>query len=59
VALADLAVTGDDLLQAGLVEGPAVGEALRRLLAAVVEDPSLNTREALMALTLGAPESID
>lgn len=59
VALADLAVTGDDLLQAGLVEGPAVGEALRRLLAAVVEDPSLNTREALMALALGAPESID
>ena len=59
VALADLAVTGDDLLQAGLVEGPAVGEALRRLLAAVVQDPSLNTREALMALALGAPESID
>ena len=59
VALPDLAVTGDDLLQAGLVEGPAVGETLRRVLAAVVEDPSLNTREALMALALEAPESID
>ncbi len=59
VALADLAVTGDDLLQAGLVEGPAVGETLRGLLAAVVQDPSLNTREALIALAHEAPESID
>jgi tRNA nucleotidyltransferase (CCA-adding enzyme) len=59
VALSDLALRGDDLLEAGLSEGPVVGETLRRLLAAVVRDPSLNTRDTLLALALGAPESID
>ena len=58
VALADLAVRGDDLMAAGLAEGPAVGETLRRLLAAVVDEPSLNERETLLALAV-APESID
>ena len=42
----------------GLAEGPAVGETLRRLLAAVVDEPSLNERETLLALAV-APESID
>ena len=58
VALADLAVRGDDLMAAGLAEGPAVGETLRRLLASVVDEPSLNERETLLALAV-APESID
>ena len=58
VALADLAVRGDDLIAAGLSEGPAVGAALRRLLAAVVDDPSLNERDALLRLA-SAPEAID
>ena len=58
VALADLAVRGDDIMAAGLAEGPAVGETLRRLLAAVVDEPSLNERETLLALAV-APESID
>ena len=58
VALADLAVRGDDLIAAGVGEGPAIGAALRRLLAAVVDDPSLNTRETLLRLAI-APESID
>jgi len=35
-----------------------VGETLRRLLAAVVDEPSLNQRETLLALAV-APESID
>jgi tRNA nucleotidyltransferase (CCA-adding enzyme) len=65
VTLADLAISGDDLLDAGLAEGPAVGATLRRLLAAVVDDPSLNARETLLVLAGEAltsfepPESID
>jgi tRNA nucleotidyltransferase (CCA-adding enzyme) len=57
VALADLAVRGDDLMAAGVPEGPAVGAALRRLLAAVVDDPSLNERETLLRMC--EQESID
>jgi tRNA nucleotidyltransferase (CCA-adding enzyme) len=58
VALADLAVRGDDLMAAGLPEGPEIGAALRRLLAAVIDEPSLNERATLLALAF-APESID
>jgi tRNA nucleotidyltransferase (CCA-adding enzyme) len=58
VALADLAVRGDDLIAAGVAEGPAIGAALRRLLEAVVDDPSRNERETLLRLAI-APESID
>lgn len=46
---ADLAVSGQDLLAAGLPAGPAVGQVLERLLGLVVDDPSLNVREALLA----------
>jgi tRNA nucleotidyltransferase (CCA-adding enzyme) len=59
VALADLAVRGDDLMAAGLSEGPQIGATLRRLLTAVVDDPALNTRETLLRLAHEAPESID
>jgi tRNA nucleotidyltransferase (CCA-adding enzyme) len=59
VELADLALRGDDLMAAGLREGPAIGETLRRLLAAVVDDPSLNERETLLRRASEAPESID
>jgi len=58
VELGDLAVRGDDLIASGVIEGPAIGAALRRLLAAVVADPSLNERETLLGLAI-APESID
>jgi len=44
-----LAVTGDDLMQAGVPRGPEVGRTLDRLLALVLADPTLNTREALLA----------
>lgn len=53
---ADLAVTGNDLTEAGIAPGPTLGECLETLLAAVVEDPSRNTREELLAL---ARESVD
>jgi tRNA nucleotidyltransferase (CCA-adding enzyme) len=47
--LQDLAVDGSDLIALGLEEGPAIGAALQQLLEAVVDDPSLNTRAALLA----------
>lgn len=46
---ANLAISGNDLAQAGLARGPAMGLLLERLLDEVLEDPSRNTREALMA----------
>jgi tRNA nucleotidyltransferase (CCA-adding enzyme) len=47
--LSDLAVDGSDLLELGYREGPELGRALDSLLDAVVDDPSLNTREQLLA----------
>jgi tRNA nucleotidyltransferase (CCA-adding enzyme) len=45
----ELAITGSDLLAMG-VSGPGVGRMLTQLLERVLETPSLNTREALLAL---------
>jgi tRNA nucleotidyltransferase (CCA-adding enzyme) len=47
--LADLAIGGADLIEAGFAEGPQLGHVLQTLLARVVEDPALNTRERLLA----------
>ncbi len=44
-----LGVTGTDLAEIGVSPGPRLGIILERLLAMVVDDPSLNTREALLA----------
>jgi tRNA nucleotidyltransferase (CCA-adding enzyme) len=44
----DLAVSGQDLMAAGVPAGPAVGQVLERLLALVVDDPTLNVRDALL-----------
>jgi tRNA nucleotidyltransferase (CCA-adding enzyme) len=49
-ARGDLAVTGDDLVTAGIPIGPAIGKALSALLDAVLDDPARNTRETLLAL---------
>jgi tRNA nucleotidyltransferase (CCA-adding enzyme) len=46
--LEDLAVDGGDLIELGYREGPELGRTLDALLDAVVEDPSLNTREQLL-----------
>ncbi len=46
--LADLAVNGDDLIELGYDAGPGLGRALAELLAAVVDDPGLNTRSELL-----------
>jgi hypothetical protein len=46
-----LAVRGDDLIgQLGLEPGPIVGQLLRRLLDAVLDDPSQNERATLIQL---------
>lgn len=45
-----LVVTGRDLIGAGVPEGPEVGRALDRLVEAVLEDPDLNDRDALLRL---------
>jgi tRNA nucleotidyltransferase (CCA-adding enzyme) len=46
--LRDLVVDGDDLIALGYAPGPAIGRALQALLAAVVVDPTLNTRAELL-----------
>lgn len=49
--LKGLAVDGTDLMQAlGWEPGPAIGETLQRLLERVIGDPTLNTRERLLAV---------
>lgn len=45
-----LALTGDDLRAAGVESGPELGRILERLLDAVLDDPSRNQRETLLAL---------
>jgi tRNA nucleotidyltransferase (CCA-adding enzyme) len=47
--ISDLAVDGNDLISVGYEPGPALGHALAELLVAVVTEPSLNTRELLLA----------
>ncbi|WP_217924804.1 CCA tRNA nucleotidyltransferase [Miltoncostaea oceani] len=49
-SIRELAVVGPDLIAAGIAPGPALGEALRGLLAQVIVDPSVNTKETLISL---------
>ncbi len=48
LSLKDLAITGSDLIDVGLAPGPEIGRVLRAMLAEVLENPELNTKEALM-----------
>jgi tRNA nucleotidyltransferase (CCA-adding enzyme) len=50
LAVGDLAVDGADLIESGVPAGPAIGATLKRLLDIVIEDPSQNQRDALMAI---------
>lgn len=54
----DLAIRGEDLMALGIEPGPAMGEILERLLERVVEDPSLNRRDALLALARDARAAV-
>ncbi len=49
VSLKELAVNGSDLLAVGLSPGRELGNVLQGLLDQVIEDPSRNTREYLLA----------
>jgi len=50
IEIADLAVDGEDLLKAGIPNGPRMGKALHALLDRVIDDPALNTVPALLAI---------
>lgn len=47
-SLKDLAVKGDDLIDAGMKPGPEVGDMLQKLLDSVIDDECENKKEALM-----------
>jgi tRNA nucleotidyltransferase (CCA-adding enzyme) len=49
IEIADLAVDGDDLRRAGVRPGPDMGRVLGALLEAVLDEPSRNTRDELLA----------
>ena len=51
IDLKSLAVSGKDLAELG-INGTAVGATLKALLEAVLDDPTINTREKLMELAL-------
>ena len=50
LSIKDLAVSGSDLIALGMEPGKAIGEMLGALLDAVLEEPSLNTKEKLTEL---------
>ncbi len=50
VSLGQLAVSGRDLIEAGMQPGPELGRTLQLLLEKVLEDPGLNNREYLLGL---------
>jgi tRNA nucleotidyltransferase (CCA-adding enzyme) len=45
-----LAVDGEDLKSIGIKPGPAMGKILKQLEETIIEDPSKNTKETLLAL---------
>lgn len=49
VSLKTLAVTGSDLIAAGMKPGKELGEVLQKLLEEVLENPELNTKEQLLS----------
>lgn len=48
VSMKNLAISGSDLIAAGMKPGKEMGEVLRRLFDLVLENPSLNTKDALL-----------
>jgi tRNA nucleotidyltransferase (CCA-adding enzyme) len=50
VTVRDLAVSGHDLMEAGIPRGPLLGVVLDALLEAVLEDPSQNSPERLIEI---------
>jgi tRNA nucleotidyltransferase (CCA-adding enzyme) len=58
--ITDLAITGHDVMTAlGCPPGRQVGEVLKALLERVTDEPTLNTREALLALVPEVARAVD
>ncbi len=51
VTLKDLAISGKDLIAAGMAPGRQIGETLNALLDRVLENPGLNQREILLRIS--------
>lgn len=49
LSLKGLAVSGRDLMEAGVPAGPELGERLQKLLELVIENPECNTKEYLLS----------
>lgn len=49
-AVSQLAVNGNDLMQAGIPQGPEIGQTLEYLVQRVLDDPNLNERDTLLSL---------
>ena len=47
LSLKNLAITGKDLMQLGLLPGPQIGEVLQKLLSEVLDEPDRNTEQYL------------
>jgi hypothetical protein len=52
ISVKNLAVNGSDLIDKGFSACPHLGNVLNKLLDAVMEDPSLNTKEKLLEIAL-------
>jgi hypothetical protein len=52
LALSDLAITGRELIGAGLPAGPNLGRVLEALLEVTSDDPARNTPQELLSLAL-------
>ena len=50
LSLKDLAVSGDDLAEAGIPRGKEMGRVLKELFDTVLDDPKENTKEKLLAI---------
>ncbi len=50
IQLKDLAVTGKDLIKAGMKPGQELGKVLGQMLEAVLEDPDMNEKDKLLTL---------
>lgn len=57
VCLKDLAVTGGDLIKAGMAQGPGIGVMLGDMLEDVLDDPKHNTKDYLMGFYRRRTES--
>ncbi|MBO6176194.1 MAG: HD domain-containing protein [Treponema sp.] len=52
LSLRDLAVSGNDLMDAGIPKGKVLGFILKELLECVIDSPAMNDREKLLALAV-------